>query len=106
MKSPLDCAALDAAMENVHRAGMPGLFAEVRDGDQVWRGAAGVADVVTGRPVDADMRHRVAASPRPSPPPRSCSRPRVAGSVSTHRSAGTFRSWFPENAVTRSRSGC
>ncbi|MFD5589737.1 serine hydrolase domain-containing protein [Streptomyces sp. NPDC058733] len=46
-------------MENVHRAGMPGLFAEVRDGDQVWRGAAGVADVATGRPVTADMRHRV-----------------------------------------------
>ncbi|MFJ8018174.1 serine hydrolase domain-containing protein [Streptomyces sp. NPDC096339] len=38
---------------------MPGLFAEVRDGDQVWRGAAGVADVATGRPVTADMRHRV-----------------------------------------------
>ncbi|MET9961727.1 serine hydrolase domain-containing protein [Streptomyces sp. NPDC006326] len=59
MKNPLDGAALDAAIENVHRAGMPGLFAEVRDGDQVWRGAAGVADVVTGRPVTADMRHRV-----------------------------------------------
>src|SRR5689334_21959153 len=38
---------------------MPGLFAEVRSGDQVWRGAAGVADVTTGRPVTADMRHRV-----------------------------------------------
>ncbi|MEU1074668.1 MULTISPECIES: serine hydrolase domain-containing protein [unclassified Streptomyces] len=59
MKNALDCAALDAAMEAVHRAGMPGLFAEVRDGDQVWRGAAGVADVTTGRPVTADMRHRV-----------------------------------------------
>ncbi|MEV6957398.1 serine hydrolase domain-containing protein [Streptomyces sp. NPDC051183] len=59
MRNPLDPAALDAAIENVHRAGMPGLFAEVRDGDQVWRGAAGVADVDTGRPVDADMRHRV-----------------------------------------------
>ncbi|MGN5385804.1 serine hydrolase domain-containing protein [Streptomyces sp. JL7001] len=59
MKNPLDLAALDAAVENVHRAGMPGLFAEVRDGDQVWQGAAGVADVVTGRPVTADMRHRV-----------------------------------------------
>ncbi|MGW9448811.1 serine hydrolase domain-containing protein [Streptomyces sp. NPDC055632] len=46
-------------MENVRRAGMPGLFAEVRDGDQVWRGAAGVADVDTGRPVTAGMRHRV-----------------------------------------------
>ncbi|MFE9480136.1 serine hydrolase domain-containing protein [Streptomyces spororaveus] len=59
MKNPLDGAALDAAIENVHRAGMPGLFAEVRDGEQVWRGAAGVADVATGRPVTADMRHRV-----------------------------------------------
>ncbi|MFI0733681.1 serine hydrolase domain-containing protein [Streptomyces sp. NPDC021225] len=59
MKNPLDSAALDAAIEIVHRARMPGLFAEVRDGNQVWRGAAGVADVATGRPVTADMRHRV-----------------------------------------------
>ncbi|MFI6810130.1 serine hydrolase domain-containing protein [Streptomyces luteogriseus] len=59
VKNPLDHAALNAAVENVHRAGMPGLFAEVRDGDQVWRGAAGVADVATGRPVTAEMRHRV-----------------------------------------------
>ncbi|EPJ36440.1 putative D-alanyl-D-alanine carboxypeptidase [Streptomyces afghaniensis 772] len=59
MRNPLDPAKLNAAMENVHRAGMPGLFAEVRDGDEVWRGAAGVADVATGRPVTADMRHRV-----------------------------------------------
>ncbi|MEW2068997.1 serine hydrolase domain-containing protein [Streptomyces sp. NPDC007346] len=59
MKNSLDRAALDAAVENVHRAGMPGLFAEVRDGDQVWRGAAGVADVATGRPVTAGLRHRV-----------------------------------------------
>ncbi|MGW6460462.1 serine hydrolase domain-containing protein [Streptomyces sp. NPDC055078] len=59
MRNLLDPAALNAAMENVHRAGVPGLFAEVRDGDQVWRGAAGVADVATGRPVTADMRHRV-----------------------------------------------
>jgi D-alanyl-D-alanine carboxypeptidase len=57
--NPLDPAELDAAIENVHRAGMPGLFAEVRDGDQVWRGAAGVADLATGRPVTAGMRHRV-----------------------------------------------
>jgi D-alanyl-D-alanine carboxypeptidase len=38
---------------------MPGVFAEVRDGDQVWRGASGVADVTTGRSVTPDMRHRV-----------------------------------------------
>ncbi|MFG2332417.1 serine hydrolase domain-containing protein [Streptomyces sp. NPDC048604] len=59
MRNSLDPAALDAAIEKVHRAGMPGLFAEVRDGEQVWRGAAGVADVTTGRPVTTDMRHRV-----------------------------------------------
>jgi D-alanyl-D-alanine carboxypeptidase len=59
VRNLLDPAKLNTAMENVHRAGMPGLFAEVRDGDQVWRGAAGIADVATGRPVTADMRHRV-----------------------------------------------
>ncbi|MER5775430.1 serine hydrolase domain-containing protein [Streptomyces sp. NPDC002039] len=59
MKNPLDSATLNAAIEDVHRAGIPGLFAEVRDGDQVWRGAAGLADVAGGRPVTADMRHRV-----------------------------------------------
>ncbi|MFI6285632.1 serine hydrolase domain-containing protein [Streptomyces sp. NPDC051018] len=59
MRNSLDPAALDAAIENVHHAGMPGLFAEVRDGEEVWRGAAGVADVANGRPVAAGMRHRV-----------------------------------------------
>ncbi|RDI66379.1 serine hydrolase domain-containing protein [Nocardia pseudobrasiliensis] len=59
MKYDLDPAELDAAIENVHRAGMPGLFAEVRDGERIWRGAAGVADLDSGRPVTADMRHRV-----------------------------------------------
>ncbi|WP_230329526.1 serine hydrolase domain-containing protein [Nocardia aurantiaca] len=38
---------------------MPGAFAEVRDDNRIWRGAAGVADVATERPVTADMRHRV-----------------------------------------------
>ncbi|MFJ4776730.1 serine hydrolase domain-containing protein [Streptomyces sp. NPDC088762] len=46
-------------MDGVHRAGMPGLFAEVRDGDRTWRGASGVADLATGRPVRPDMRQRV-----------------------------------------------
>ncbi|MEU4823542.1 serine hydrolase domain-containing protein [Actinomadura sp. NPDC023710] len=59
MRNPLDPARLSTAIENVHRAGMPGLFAEVRDGEQVWRGAAGAADLATGRPVTADMRHRI-----------------------------------------------
>ncbi len=59
MKNSLDPAELKTAIDKVHRAGMPGVFAEVRDGDQVWRGAAGVGDVSTGRPVTPDMRHRV-----------------------------------------------
>lgn len=59
MTESLNHAELDAAIENVHRAGMPGVFAEVRAGDQVWRGAAGVADLDTGRPVTAGMRHRI-----------------------------------------------
>src|SRR5215813_6628063 len=59
MENPRDPAELNSAIDKVHRAGMPGVFAEVRDGDQVWRGAAGVADVSTGRHVTPDMRHRV-----------------------------------------------
>ena len=59
MKNPIDPTELKTAIEDVHRAGMPGIFAEVRDGDQAWRGAAGFADVSTGVPVTPDMRHRV-----------------------------------------------
>ncbi len=59
MKNPLDPTQLGSAVENVHLAGEPGVFAEVRDDDRVWRGAARVADVDTGRPVSADLRHRV-----------------------------------------------
>ena len=59
LKNPLDATALNIAIDKVHRAGMPGVFAEVREGDQVWRGAAGVADLSNGRPVTPDMRHRV-----------------------------------------------
>ncbi|RMI28771.1 serine hydrolase domain-containing protein [Streptomyces triticirhizae] len=59
MTSTLDPEKLTAALENVQRAGIPGLFAEVRDGERTWRGAAGVADLATGRPVTPDLRHRV-----------------------------------------------
>lgn len=59
MRKPWDFTGLNAALENVHRAGVPGLFAEVRAGDHVWRGAAGVADVDTGRPITVGLRHRV-----------------------------------------------
>ncbi|MFE2168280.1 serine hydrolase domain-containing protein [Streptomyces sp. NPDC059447] len=52
--------ALGTALEGVHRAGVPGVFAQVRDsGGRTWRGASGVADLATGRPVTPDMRQRV-----------------------------------------------
>lgn len=59
LKNALDPRELKTAMDKVHHAGIPGLIAEVRDGDQVWRDAVGVADVDSGRLVSADMRHRV-----------------------------------------------
>ena len=40
-----------AALEQIHHAGVPGVWAEVRDNGQVWRGAAGDAT--------PDVRHRV-----------------------------------------------
>ncbi|WP_219461836.1 serine hydrolase domain-containing protein [Nonomuraea rhizosphaerae] len=51
--------ALQQSLDAVHEAGLYGLYAAVRDGSQAWRGAAGVADVVTRRPVRPDMTHRV-----------------------------------------------
>jgi D-alanyl-D-alanine carboxypeptidase len=59
VKNRLDAQELERAINEVHRAGMPGIFAEVRDGGEVWQGAAGVADVGTGRPVTPGMRHRM-----------------------------------------------
>lgn len=54
-----DPADLKSALDGVHRAGIPGVYAEVRDAGRTWRGASGVADVTTGRPVTPDMRQRV-----------------------------------------------
>lgn len=65
MTNTLDPTKLQTALETVHRAGMPGIFAEVRDNDETWCGAAGVADLATGRPVTADMRHRVGSVSKP-----------------------------------------
>ncbi|GAA2455170.1 serine hydrolase domain-containing protein [Streptomyces macrosporus] len=55
----LQSAELQSALDGVHRAGIPGVYAEVRDGGRTWRGASGVADVETGRPVRPGMRQRV-----------------------------------------------
>ncbi|MEV1173539.1 serine hydrolase domain-containing protein [Nonomuraea sp. NPDC049784] len=55
----LDRQALRQSLDAVHEAGMFGIYSEVRDGSQTWKGASGVADVDTGRPVRPDMVHRV-----------------------------------------------
>ncbi|MFC5823924.1 serine hydrolase domain-containing protein [Nonomuraea insulae] len=55
----LDRQALRQSLNAVHEAGMYGIYSEVRDGNQAWQGASGVADVDTNRPVRPDMVHRV-----------------------------------------------
>ncbi|MET9293699.1 serine hydrolase domain-containing protein [Streptomyces sp. NPDC003077] len=51
--------SLDKSLRAVVDAGMYGIYAAARNGSHHWRGAAGVADVKTGRPVTAGMEHRV-----------------------------------------------
>jgi D-alanyl-D-alanine carboxypeptidase len=51
--------SLQQRLDAVHAAGMPGAFAEVRDGRRTWTPTAGVADVATGAPVRDGMRHRI-----------------------------------------------
>ncbi|MGN9841149.1 serine hydrolase domain-containing protein [Nonomuraea sp. H19] len=55
----LDRQALRESLDAVHEAGMYGIYSDVRDGDGTWRGASGVADVGTRRPVRPGMVHRV-----------------------------------------------
>ena len=50
---------LQQQLQAMHEAGMPGVFAQVRDGSRTWNLAAGVADIDTGRPVRPQFRHRV-----------------------------------------------
>ncbi|MGK5677829.1 serine hydrolase domain-containing protein [Actinoplanes sp. URMC 104] len=50
---------LQAQLDAIHAAGMPGAFAEVRDGRRTTTLTAGVADVKTQAPVRDGMRHRV-----------------------------------------------
>jgi D-alanyl-D-alanine carboxypeptidase len=50
---------LQQQIQAIHAAGMPGVFAQVRDGDRTWNLAAGVADIDTGRPVRPQFRHRI-----------------------------------------------
>ncbi|MEU9111737.1 serine hydrolase domain-containing protein [Streptomyces sp. NPDC048483] len=55
----LNHQALDRKMAAIHAAGMYGVYAAVRDGRDEWRGAAGVTDVNSQRPVRPEMRHRM-----------------------------------------------
>ncbi|MFC5155329.1 serine hydrolase [Streptomyces amakusaensis] len=50
---------LDGTLRAVHEAGAFGVYSAVRDRAALWKGAAGVADVRTGRPVHPGMHHRV-----------------------------------------------
>jgi D-alanyl-D-alanine carboxypeptidase len=52
-------AVLRQLLEAEHTAGMPGAYAVVRDGRDAWAGAAGVADIETGRPASPSFRHRI-----------------------------------------------
>ncbi|GAU64735.1 alkaline D-peptidase [Streptomyces sp. NBRC 110611] len=55
----LDRKALDERLAALHKAGMYGVYAAVRDGRDAWRGAAGVADIATNRPVQPQMQQRI-----------------------------------------------
>ncbi|XVV10469.1 serine hydrolase domain-containing protein [Actinoplanes sp. CA-131856] len=52
-------SVLQDKLDAVHAAGMPGAFAEVRDGKKRWTPTTGVIDVKTGEPVRDGLRHRV-----------------------------------------------
>ncbi|MFD3701617.1 serine hydrolase domain-containing protein [Nocardia sp. NPDC058658] len=58
-ESGLDPAALQSALDAVRDAGMVGVFMEVRDGERVWSGASGVADVASGEPIRPGLVHRM-----------------------------------------------
>ncbi|SDY05070.1 alkaline D-peptidase. Serine peptidase. MEROPS family S12 [Micromonospora pattaloongensis] len=51
--------ALQQALDDVVALGASGALAELRDGDGVWRGGSGVAELGHSRPVPTDGRFRV-----------------------------------------------
>ncbi|WP_020575447.1 serine hydrolase domain-containing protein [Actinopolymorpha alba] len=55
----LDAAKLQAALDGVHRAGIHGAISRLDQGHGTWRGASGVADLVTSRPVRPHFQHRI-----------------------------------------------
>ncbi|MFE9825355.1 serine hydrolase domain-containing protein [Streptomyces sp. NPDC005791] len=57
--SGLDRQALRASLDAFHQAGMYGAYTSVRDGSEQWRGATGVADIDSRRPMRPDYEHRI-----------------------------------------------
>ncbi|WP_314252393.1 serine hydrolase domain-containing protein [Streptomyces kutzneri] len=55
----LDRTQLQAGLNAIQEAGVYGVYSGVRDGRERFDGAAGLADVATGRKVRPDLRHRV-----------------------------------------------
>jgi len=55
----IDRTALQQALEKVTADGIPGVVAEVRDGNQAWGGAAGLEDLSGTRRPSADDRFRI-----------------------------------------------
>lgn len=55
----LDREALRSSLDAFRDAGMYGAFSSVRDGSERWRGATGVADTTTGRPMAPGFEHRI-----------------------------------------------
>lgn len=58
-KPALDRKQLQRSLDDVRDAGMYGIYSVVRDGNQTWKGASGIADVKTRRPVKPNMEHRI-----------------------------------------------
>ncbi|MER6916103.1 serine hydrolase domain-containing protein [Streptomyces sp. NPDC000594] len=53
--------ATQQALDDLVRQGAPGVIAQVRTGDRVWNGTAGVADRTTGKARQANERFRIAS---------------------------------------------
>lgn len=57
----LDRELLDETIAALHEAGVPGVVAEVRDGDDTWSGVAGERRIGSGAPPKATDRVRIAS---------------------------------------------
>ncbi|GAA2222010.1 serine hydrolase domain-containing protein [Streptomyces amakusaensis] len=54
-------AATQRAMDDLVRAGTPGVIAQLRTESGVWNATSGVSDVTTGKPRSAKERYRIAS---------------------------------------------